>query len=184
MQREVSAGRLAVEERVNSPYQVDHEEVARQLRILYMILSRKPKLEFPKWRSAMLDETEDLARHVVFDAVGYGDGMEGPAFVPLQCGHAEVRIRMTLLRIILPAVERKGLFQKTLEKLEKRELEWLFHKKPGWQLVKILQEFKEPCGFGNRSWERCCIHDGLSDSFMDGCTGVAYYETIKGGTLG
>lgn len=130
--REVSAVRLAVEELVNSPYHVDHEEVACQLRILYMILSRKPKLEFPKWRSSMLDEFEDLARHVVFDAVGYGDGMEGPAFVPLQCGHAEVRIRMTLLRIILPAVERKGLVRKALEKLEKRELEWLLHKKSGW----------------------------------------------------
>lgn len=165
--RKVSAVRLAVEQLVNSPYQVDHEEVACQLRILYMIVSRKPKLEFPKLRSAMLDETEDLARHVVFDAVGYGDAMlEGPAFVPLQCGHAEVRIRMTLLRIILPAVERKGLFQKALEKLEKHELEWLLHKKSGWQLVKILQEFNEPCGFGNRSWERWCIHDGLSESFM------------------
>ena len=166
--RKVSAVRLAVEQLVNSPYQVDHEEVACQLRILYMILSRKPKLEFPKLRSTMLDETTDLARHVVFDAVGYHDAMlDGPVFVPLQSGHAEVRIRMTLLRIILPAVERKGLFQKALEELEEREVEWFLHKKPGWQLMKILQEFGEPCGVGNRSWERWCIHDGLSESFMD-----------------
>ena len=165
--RKVSAVRLAVEQLVNSPYQVDHEEVACQLRILYMILSCEPKLEFPKLRSTMLDETADLARHVVFDAVGYHDAMsmlDGPVFVPLQSGHAEVRIRMTLLRIILPAVERKGLFQKALEEMEEREFEWLLHKKPGWQLMKILQEFEEPC---NRSWERWCIHDGLSESFMD-----------------
>ncbi|CAK8986175.1 unnamed protein product [Durusdinium trenchii] len=141
--RRVSAVRLAVEQLVNSPYKVDHPEVLVQLRILQMILFRDPKLEFPKFRSSWQDETEDLARHVLFDVVGYGDTLlDGPSFTPLQSGLAEVRIRMTLLHRLLPALKQRGLLQAALVKLERTELEWLIDKKPGWQLVKILQVFQ------------------------------------------
>ena len=177
--REVSAVRLAIEQLVDMPKPVDHPEVAVQFRILRMILFREPKLEFSKLRSGELNETEDLARHVVFDAVGYSDSiLEGTHFTPMRpgLGLAEVRIRMTLLGILLPAIKRRGPFQEAFEsvlfhaalaKLENKELEWLLNEKPGWQLVKILKEFRDPSGFDGKSWKRWCHHDGLPKSFLD-----------------
>ena len=134
--RKVSAVRLAVEQLVDSVEPVDHPEVASQFRILHLVLFKEPKLEFPKLCLMNGDDTEDVARHVAFDAVGnYED-----TFVPMQSGHAEVRIRMTLLELLLPRAKRSVPLQRALQNLQQKELDWLLAKKPGWQLVKVLQE--------------------------------------------
>lgn len=184
--KKTSAVRLAVEMLVNSPYPVDHAEVGVQLRILRMLCSKDPRLDWPE--NIRTRETRDLARNVVYDVVGFHEHeYECPekrwVFIPMDSGIAEVRIRLTMLSMLLPLVKRppcqtlmgleiegtrKSHFDASLRKLldNDEDLAWILNKKPGWELVKVLQEFKE--ADEPVHWQRWCQHDGLDRSFFAG----------------
>ena len=98
--RKVSAVRLAVDELMMSQYEITRPEVRTRIRILQLLLSKEPRLEFPKLhKHQMMRETCDVSRHVIYDVVGYAYSMASTTahFVLLATGIAEVRIPMTVL---------------------------------------------------------------------------------------